>query len=125
VLLDLATVAAPGLTILSDKCPQYPSLVKQVFPKATHRTVKGRRGCVAGQGELKKIGFDPLFSLNHTAACFRANINRMFRKTWSISKREDRLGDHLELYVWFHNHYLIKNPADKKPPDKVPKMWAR
>jgi len=40
--------------------------------EATHRTVKGRRGSIAGQGELKKIGFDPLFSLNHTCAMLRA-----------------------------------------------------
>jgi hypothetical protein len=49
-----------------------------LIPGAVHTTVKGRHGCVVGQGELKKIVFDPLFSFNHTAAMARANINRLF-----------------------------------------------
>jgi hypothetical protein len=122
VLETLAAMSEPGLRIKSDKCPQYPILVRRVLPQAHHTVVKGRRGCVVGQGELKKIGFDPLFSLNHTAANMRANVNRLFRKTWCLSKREDRLQDHLDLYVWFHNHYLITNPAGKKPPGKPPKL---
>jgi hypothetical protein len=122
VLRELAALANPGLVIQSDKCPQYPGLIKKNLPGARHIAVKGRRGCVAGQGELKKIGFDPLFSFNHTAASARANINRLFRKTWCISKRIDRLQDHIELYTWFHNHYLIKNPAQKKPPGKIPRL---
>lgn len=125
VLQALARVAAPEISVLSDRCPQYPVLIRETLPFASHRAVKGRRGCVAGQGELKKIGFDPLFSFNHTAACVRANINRMVRKTWCISKRETRLADHLELYVWFHNHYLIQNPANKKPPGQVPRLRLR
>ena len=60
-----------------------------------------------GQGELKKIGFDPLFDLNHTAAMIRANINRLFRRTWCTTKRADRLEAHLELYVQYHNRELI------------------
>jgi hypothetical protein len=122
VLQQLAALANPGLIIHSDNCPQYPRLIKRVLPHARHIAIKGRRGCVAGQGELKKIGFDPLFSFNHTAASARANINRLFRKTWCISKRIDRLQDHIELYTWFHNHYLIKNPAQKKPPEKIPRL---
>ena len=122
VLRTLGRVAAPGLVVTSDKCPHYPALIKLALPDAKHVVVKGRRGCVAGQGELKKIGFDPLFSFNHTAAMARANINRLIRKTWCISKRMDRLQDHWDLYIWFHNHYLLKNPANKKPPGKVPRL---
>jgi hypothetical protein len=122
VLSMLATRAAPNLVITSDKCPQYPALIKESLPGAKHVVVKGRRGCVAGQGELKKIGFDPLFFFNQTAAMVRSNVNRLIRKTWCTSKRMDRLQDHMDLYVWFHNHYLAKNPANKKPPGKVPRL---
>jgi transposase-like protein len=125
VLAALSKVAAPGIELTSDKCPQYPPLIKLALSDASHIVVKGRRGCVAGQGELKKIGFDPLFSLNHTAASARANVNRLFRKTWCLSKRADRLQDHLDLYAWFHNHYLIENPARKKPPGQVPRLRFR
>lgn len=93
--------------ITSDESPHYPHSVKKWFPGATHLTTPGKRGCVAGQGELKKVGFDPLFSLNHTFAMLRANINRLFRRTWCTTKVPDRLTDHIELYVHFHNQKLI------------------
>lgn len=92
--------------VLSDQNPHYPSWISSHCPEADHRTVKGRRGCVVGQGELKKIGFDPLFDLNHTAAMIRANINRLFRKTWCTTKRADRLELHLWLYAGYHNSVL-------------------
>ncbi len=92
---------------LSDQNPHYGAILRRHYPRATHRTVKGRRGCVAGQGELKKIGFDPLFSLNHTCAMLRANLNRLFRRTWCTTKKRERLKDHLDLYVSFHNRVLI------------------
>ena len=91
---------------LSDENPHYPSHLKRHFPQATHRTVKGARGCIAGQGELKKLAFDPLFSLNHTCAMLRANLNRLFRKTWCTTKTQTGLIDHLSIYVDYHNRVV-------------------
>ena len=68
---------------------------------------KGRRGCVVGQGELKAIGFDPIFAFNHTAAMLRANMNRLFRRTWCTTKTIRGLEDHLALYVKYHNEELL------------------
>lgn len=96
-----------GAEFLSDQNPHYPSSVKKYFPKATHSTVKGQRGAVTGQAELKKIKWDPLFSLNHTCAMFRANVNRLFRKTWCTTKKIQPLIDHLELYAYYHNQKLL------------------
>ncbi|HEY8279241.1 MAG TPA: transposase, partial [Bdellovibrionota bacterium] len=76
------------------------------FPKALHKTYEGKRGAQGGQGELKKVKFDPLFSLNHTCAMFRANVNRLFRKTWCTTKRIDRLRAHLMIYAHYHNRHL-------------------
>lgn len=85
-------------TIKSDENPHYTKPVKVHFPKAQHETFKGQRGCIVGQGELKKIGFDPLFSLNHTCAMLRANINRLFRKTWCTTKKARATsGSHYDL----------------------------
>jgi len=70
----------------SDENPNYPRILAKVFPDCTHMRIKGGRGCITGQGELKKLRYDPLFSLNHTAAMFRANINRLFRRTWCTTK---------------------------------------
>jgi len=90
----------------SDENPYYSRHIKKHFPKAIHKTYKGRRGCIVGQGELKKIGFDPLFSLNHTYAMARANMNRLFRRTWCTTKNPKRLADHLAIYVNYHNSIL-------------------
>jgi len=93
--------------VLTDEKPQYPSwLERSLGPRVLHRRFPGRRGCIVGQGELKRGGFDPLFALNHTAAQIRANINRLFRRTWCTTKRRDRLRAHLLLYADFHNSEL-------------------
>jgi hypothetical protein len=94
--------------IESDDNPHYKTDVKRYLPESKHATYLGQRGCVAGQGELKKVAFDPLFTLNHTFAMLRANINRLVRKTWCTTKRPDRLKAHIELYVYYHNEVLLK-----------------
>jgi transposase-like protein len=96
-----------NILIESDENPRYPRYVRQFFPKAKYKRYKGRRGCVVGQGELKAGGKDPLFSLNHTCAMIRANVNRLFRRTWCTSKDIKCLQMHLNLYRYYHNHYLI------------------
>ncbi len=92
--------------IKSDSNPHYMKDVERFFPNAKYRQYIGRRGAVTGQGELKKIRFDPLFSLNHTAAKFRADINRLVRRTWCTTKSPERLKAHLILYSEYHNAHL-------------------
>ncbi len=103
VLGAVARVATAQFTIKSDQCPRYPGLVRKQLPGAEHKTFKGRRGCVVGQGELKAGGRDPLFSLNHTCAMVRDNVKCLSRKTWCTTKRLDRLQCRLDLYVCWHN----------------------
>lgn len=100
---DLKPIAQPTATFTSDDNPHYPRFVRKHHPLVKHVTVKGGRGCISGQGELKKLRFDPLFSLNHTCAMLRANLNRLFRRTWCISKTLQGLIDHLSIYVVYHN----------------------
>ncbi len=94
--------------IESDESPLYPALVRKYFKTIEYKQFKGRRGCVTGQGELKAGGRDPLFSLNHTCAMFRANVNRLFRRTWCTTKLIEELQKHLDLYMYYHNAYLIE-----------------
>lgn len=103
----LKPIVKAGAIFKTDECPHYPRDVAAHFPDSRHLTFKSRRGCVAGQGELKKIAFDPIFSINHTMAMLRANINRLFRRTWCTTKRPDRLAAHLMLYVHYHNRVLL------------------
>lgn len=104
---SLKPLVQPDACWSSDENPHYPRHLKAHHPKAEHRTFKGRRGCVVGQGELKSGGFDPLFSLNHTCAMLRANMNRLFRRTWCTTKNRQGLIDHLSLYVHYHNTVLV------------------
>ncbi len=92
--------------IKSDQNPHYPPEVKRFFPKARHVQFAGRAAASTGQGEIKKGRHDPLFSLNHTCAMFRANVSRLARKTWVTTKRIDRLRAHLFLYADYHNQHL-------------------
>lgn len=104
---NLIKVIHPKAKIESDEHQNYPYFVEKYFPSAHYHRHKGGRGCVAGQGELKKLKYDPLFKLNHSAAMLRANINRLIRKTWCTTKSPDMLKNHLDIYIHFHNYYLL------------------
>ena len=103
---QLTPLLNPKITIKSDQCVFYKPIVNHYFPEANYLQFKGRKGGVAGQGELKKGWRDPLFKINHTFAMLRANINRLIRKTWCTTKKISRLIDHLTIYMWVHNSKL-------------------
>lgn len=103
----LKPLVNPCVVFRSDSNPHYPMTIKKHFPKALHQSFLGQRGAITGQGELKKIKFDPLFSLNHTCAKFRAHIARLIRKTWVTTKNRERLRDHIAIYAHYHNQQLI------------------
>ena len=92
-----------NIAISSDECPFYNGVVKKYFPRANYTQYQGKKGCVSGQGELKKTAFDPIFTINHTFAMMRANISRLIRKTWNTTKKVERLIDHISIYAWMHN----------------------
>jgi hypothetical protein len=98
----------PEVSFLSDEDPLYPTVVRRYFPGSDHVRHPGGRGCISGQGELKKKAFDPLFSLNHTCAMLRANINRLVRRTWCTTKKPECLRQHIAVYVEFHNTVLLQ-----------------
>jgi transposase-like protein len=108
---EIKDFVAIDAVIKSDQNPHYISDVARVFPEVFHLSFKGRKACVVGQGELKRGGFDPLFSLNHTCAMLRANINRLFRKTWCTTKKAECLVYHIALYALYHNLVLLKDPS--------------
>ena len=107
MLEQLKDLVEPTALFKSDQSPHYPTDVKRHFPIAQHWTTKGGRGSSGGQGELKKLQFDPIFSLNHTFAKLRADINRLIRKTWCTTKRPDRLRMHVAIMALYHNQHLF------------------
>ena len=103
---DLSSYLGPNIYFSSDECTYYAPVVKRYFPQARYRQFKGEKSANTGQGELKKTRHDPLFTINHTFAMLRANINRLIRKTWCTTKKMSALADHLAIYAWVHNHKL-------------------
>ena len=108
LMKELVPFTAKECEWRSDQNPHDPFHLKRHHPLATHRRFKGARGATTGQGELKKLRFDPLYTLNHTCAMLRANLNRLFRKTWCTTKNKQGLIDHLSIYVSYHNQLLTR-----------------
>lgn len=103
----ITPVIHPNALVESDEHNFYPEFVRKYLPEAEHLRYKGGRGCVVGQGELKKLKYDPLFAINHTCAMLRANINRLVRKTWCTTKKIEMLQKHLDLYIYYHNNEIL------------------
>ena len=104
----IAPVVSPEVIVKSDEHQRYPGFISTYLPHSKHFTFKSERACVAGQGELKKVSFDPLFIVNHTCAMLRGNINRLIRKTWCTTKDPARLRDHLEVFTYFYNEVYLR-----------------
>jgi len=94
--------------IKSDESPFYQRDFLKYFPSARMEAYKGRKSSLSGQGELKKGGFDPIFSLNHTCAVLRYRTSRLIRKTWNTTKKKERLSLHLALVILHHNLSLLE-----------------
>ena len=56
---ELKSVLHPEAVIESDQNPHYSKPIGKHFAKATHIRHPGARGAITGQGELKKLWFDP------------------------------------------------------------------
>lgn len=90
----------------SDEHKHYPVVINRYFPSAKHLTHKGSKATVNGQGELKKLGRDPLFSIKHTLGMCRDKMSRLTRRSWNLSKKIERLDDHMAIYVEAHNRKI-------------------
>jgi hypothetical protein len=104
----IVRIASPDALVTSDEHQRYPYFVTTFFPRGKHQTFKSEKGCIVGQGELKKVNFDPLFIINHTCALLRANINRLFRRTWCTTKDPKRLKDHLDIFIYYYNQVILQ-----------------
>lgn len=103
-----------SMHLLSDMCPIYTGVVRDTLQmahpshespslKVTYQQVKGGRSNGRGQGELKNLFFDPLFSLNHVCAMLRGGVSRLIRMTWCTTKKFENLLHHLRIYAYVHN----------------------
>lgn len=105
---ELTSIIPKDVVFKTDKHKDYPLIVNTYFPKAEHRTYKSLRAASTGQGEIKKGGFDHIFSVNQVFAMLRDNIKRLARKTWCTTKKLEAFERHLWIYADFHNSILTK-----------------
>lgn len=106
-LRDLAPVLQENALIESDEHQNYEPIVKKHFPVAKYIQYKSERGCVAGQGELKKVKYDPIFAINHTLAMLRDSIATFVRRTWCTTQDPNRLEGHLEMFIYYYNQFYL------------------
>jgi transposase-like protein len=104
---EMSSTVSRKALVQSDEHQRYPEFVKNYLPGREYRRHPGGRGAIAGQGELKKKHFDPIFILNHTCAMLRAGVNRLIRKTWCTTKRPERLQMHLDIFIDFYNRIYL------------------
>ena len=100
---ELSGLLSPTASFSSDECSFYNGVLERYFPQSNYSQFKGCKSCVAGQGELKKTIFDPIFTINHTFAMMRDGISRLTRRTWNTTKKIQSLIDHISIYMWMHN----------------------
>lgn len=111
---DVKPMFTKNAVLTTDMAPRYPQPIAMVLPHILHDAHKSRRARRSGQGELKKIGYDPLFNFNHTAAMVRDGVGSLVRQTWGNTKVMARLEDRLAMYAHYHNTVLIPHLEKRK-----------
>ncbi|MCK6594676.1 MAG: hypothetical protein L6Q33_05715 [Bacteriovoracaceae bacterium] len=109
LLYELRENIASNCLFKTDEHKRYPGIILKNYPKASHLTHKGERATVAGFGEMKQRAFDPLFQINQILAMFRANMNRLFRRSWNTSKTQASLQEHVDIFIDYFNEELRMN----------------
>lgn len=104
---SLTKVVGKRALIQSDEHRSYEPIVGEYFPKADYFQYKSEKGCIAGQGELKKVSYDPIFQINHTLAVMRDSISTMVRRSWCCTQDPDRLHGHLQMFMFYYNQYYL------------------
>jgi hypothetical protein len=108
LLINLKPIISTSANFRSDEHKRYPEIISRHFKYATHEKFPSIRASVAGLGELKTKKYDPLFMINHTLAMFRANINRLFRRTWCTTKSIDQLQNHVDVFIEYFNEMVME-----------------
>ena len=79
-------------TIESDECSFTKPVLSRVFPRAKHQQFKGKKGSIAGQGELKKWFAAHSFALRDCCKTPRTrHSSQHYRSLLSVS--EDNVGE--------------------------------
>jgi len=108
LLKYLRPVISPIAHFKTDEHKRYPEILARNFKHARHEAFPSMRASVAGFGELKTKKYDPIFMINHTLAMLRANINRLFRRTWCTTKSIEQLQNHVDIFIEYFNEMILE-----------------
>lgn len=91
--------------LISDDKPLYRTLVRQIFPEATHQRFNRAQKEKHRERLHEKTNkaWDPMFVLNQRCAMLRYDIRRLTRRSWCTTKKLERLQMHLNLYLRTNN----------------------
>lgn len=97
VLQTLARKVAEGAILLhTDQKASYATIAISIFgDRLVHVTTAGT---------LIRHTYNPLFAINTTLAMTRDNCGRLRRRSWLVSKKAERLQDHLVLFTVYRNY---------------------
>lgn len=97
------------MVVMTDKKIEYERLLQRMFgPRLVHL-----RYNAGDEEELKK-----LFPINNTMACMRAEMAKLRRRGWYLTKDNMWLNAHLAIYAVYYNYFRVK--AYTIPPAECP-----
>ena len=98
---DVAKCIKVRGVVSTDGWPKYQPVIRTMLRplRLSHNIVYSR---VAANG-----GFDQLFTLNHLCAKIRNDLSCMARKTWTTTKKMEKLQERLWLYTAWNNKYSL------------------
>jgi hypothetical protein len=110
VFQTVKKIAPPTVHIITDKKTAYVTWIGNVLPRADHDKFKRKvniKNSYKNNRKQKQKTFEPLFYLNMACAKIRADLARMRRRTWTTTKKMERLQDQLLIYTAWVNGYQI------------------
>lgn len=85
-----------GFVIRTDEKSTYPGLIRATFGElCEHKTTHSK--------ELRNVE-SALFTINLTFAMMRDGMSRLVRRNWGHSKRMERLGQHMWVWIGYRNY---------------------
>jgi transposase-like protein len=107
VLHELARRIAGGLTLRSDEKTSYRTRLARVFGQ-------GRVEHLTTSGRAPRTHHNPLFAINSTIAMSRDYCGRLRRRSWLVSKKKERLQNHLHIYIAYRNYVRRRFQRDQE-----------
>jgi hypothetical protein len=107
VLSELARLVPEGnLVLRSDDKATYGVLAKELFGNRLRHEVT--------PGTLIRRTHNPLFAVNTTLAMSRDNCGRLRRKSWLVTKKAERLQNHMLVFTIYRNYVRRRFNYDKE-----------